>query len=269
MLRRWGLALLERFTPGLRKQLAAYAAWRQRRRIDRQIAPVLAEITAAHGWMVQAGPFQGLHYVREARGSVLLPKLLGIYEHELADAISRFVSRNPEAVVDVGCAEGYYAIGLARLVPTCQVYAFDIDPRARGLCSEMATRNDSSDRVHVGERCDSSSLQAILGRHGRVLIVCDCEGYEDVLLDPRDVPGLRTADMLIEVHEFTVPGVTASLLERFGDTHHIMRIPAMPIDPDTVPAIAQYERETRAACTTEIRPPGMEWFVCLPLDSPR
>ena len=263
MLRRRILAILEWFSPALRKQLAVYAAWRQRRKIERRIQPALVEITAAHGWIVLAGPFSGLRYVREARGSVLLPKLLGIYERELHDAVTLLVTRRPDAIVDVGCAEGYYAIGLARLAPASRVYAFDIDPRARRLCCDMAALNDLGDRVVVKEHCDAHELQAILDDHGRVLVVSDCEGYEDSLLDPFVAPGLANADLLIEVHEFAIPGVKASLLERFGKTHTVIRVPAVPSDPDSVALLRQFDPETRRCCASEYRPPGMEWFVCL------
>jgi hypothetical protein len=44
-------------------------------------------------------------------------KLLGLYEKELEPALETVVQSKPDAVIVVGCAEGFYALGLARLIP--------------------------------------------------------------------------------------------------------------------------------------------------------
>ena len=49
-----------------------------------------------------------------------------------------------------GCAEGYYAVGMARLAPEITVYAYDIEERARIACADLAQRNGVADRVIVG-----------------------------------------------------------------------------------------------------------------------
>jgi protein-L-isoaspartate O-methyltransferase len=59
-------------------------------------------------------------------------KLLGAYEHSLHDVLLKPVSRQPDPIINVGCAEGYYAVGLARLLPDATVYAFDIDRQGPG-----------------------------------------------------------------------------------------------------------------------------------------
>jgi hypothetical protein len=62
---------------------------------------------------VAGGPFQGLHYPhRRSVGSAPLPKLLGSYESELHAALEQLLTEEHETVVDIGCAEGYYAVGL-------------------------------------------------------------------------------------------------------------------------------------------------------------
>lgn len=257
------LSLIESLSPAFRQRLRRYASLRAWQRHARDIQPVIDKITSEHGWVVQAGPFAGMRYVRQAKGSVLLPKLLGIYERELFDAIRTLSSRAPDAVVDVGCAEGYYAVGLARTVPTAAVYAFDIDPEAQRLCRMLAVANAVDERLRVAGACDAAALQSILETHRRVLVVSDCEGFEGQLLDPARAPGLARADLLVEVHEFARPGVTEVLLQRFHSTHTVTRIPADPIDPESVTALAEFDDETRRKSTSEFRPAGMEWLLCL------
>ena len=50
-------------------------------------------------------------------GSVLIPKLLGSYEQELQPLLQRLAAQNYSEIVDIGCAEGYYAIGLGGCFP--------------------------------------------------------------------------------------------------------------------------------------------------------
>src|SRR5438094_9802013 len=65
------------------------------------------------------GPFRGLQYPSaEAICSAILPKLLGSYEKELHCTIERLCNTDCSVVVDVGCAEGFYAVGFARRLKT-------------------------------------------------------------------------------------------------------------------------------------------------------
>ena len=99
-----------------------------------------------HGRRVLSGPFVGMDYVQQATGSALMPKLLGSYEAELHETLEKIAATEYAAIIDIGCAEGYYAIGLAMRLPNAQVYAFDIDPEARELCTAMARLNGVEER---------------------------------------------------------------------------------------------------------------------------
>ena len=62
------------------------------------------------GLKVIHGPFEGLQYPdARSSGSSLLPKLIGSYEHELHEIINDALGQSYTDLVDIGCAEGYYA----------------------------------------------------------------------------------------------------------------------------------------------------------------
>src|SRR3954469_9686968 len=67
--------------------------------------------------VVEGGLFPGLRLPQQASEGCLIPKLLGIYEAPLIQHLHRLLARSPEVVLNIGCAEGYYAVGLARLLP--------------------------------------------------------------------------------------------------------------------------------------------------------
>ena len=88
---------------------------------------------------VADGPFKGMVYPDFiAYGSAMYPKLLGCYESELNASLESFLKTDYHSIVDIGCAEGYYAVGVAMRLPNAIVYAYDIDKKAMEACEKMA-----------------------------------------------------------------------------------------------------------------------------------
>jgi hypothetical protein len=162
-----------------------------------------------------------MRYVETSLGSAYLPKLLGIYERELAAAIDAVCARRPRLIIDVGAAEGYYAVGLALRNPQARVVAFEMDPRGRETLRHMANLNGVTGRVEVRGRCEPQDLNAALGATDDPVLVCDVEGDEELLLDPDLVPDLRRAAILVETHDFVRAGITETLQRRFQRSHGI------------------------------------------------
>src|SRR2546423_12652663 len=111
--------------------------WRERRLV-RRIARVNVLYRERHDPVVRAGPFAGLRYPDNL---IQIPKLLGTYELELHPAVERLIASRPTTVVNVGAAEGYYAVGLARRLPDARILAFDIDERSQEHCRRLAALN--------------------------------------------------------------------------------------------------------------------------------
>ena len=176
--------------------------------LGRWRSSLLANTYIAHqGPRVFQGPFLGMEYVASATSGALMPRLLGTYESELYPYILQFAQAGLDEIIVLGCAEGYYAVGLARLIPRAVVYAYDIDPAARSACQNVAAANDVQDRVFVGGEFRPQDFETHAGR--RTLIVADVEGAEDDILQPALSPSL--------VHEpyrgdprFCSPGRSAS-----------------------------------------------------------
>jgi hypothetical protein len=171
------------------------------------------------GERVLTGPFAGMAYpVRASEGS-RTARLLGAYEASLHPVIETIVARAYPLVIDVGSAEGYYAVGLARRMPGTRVLARDDSPAAQELCRRLAKANGVTDRVEIGGRMEPADFAICEGT--RAVVVCDIEGAEGGLLDPAAGPGLRAADILVEVHEGMHPGLVEGLTARFAPTHRV------------------------------------------------
>lgn len=211
---------------------------------------------------VQSGPFKGLAYsTANAHGSSLVPKLLGTYENEIAELFSEEKLQHYSTIVDIGCAEGYYAVGCAVKNTKCRVHAFDTNETARQMCAAMSEANGVSARVSVFEECSISELQSYAG--SGALIISDCEGAEDQLFPIGLVNKLVTEDLIIEVHEHL--GVDlVEFQSRFAKTHDVSIVPSIS---DLKRAIATTHVtgnplfEERVLLLAECRPRQMVWLV--------
>jgi hypothetical protein len=203
------------------------------------------------------GPFAGTRYLRFASGSGLLPKLLGAYEMELHGAVRESLARGYDRILNIGCGEGYYAVGYARALPGASVRAWDSDPLARHRLRALARLNGVADRIAIGGTCSPRDLAA--GIAGRTLVVCDCEGCEKELLDPAAVPGLVFADLLVEMHDFVDPAISSALLERFRASHDVRVVDAAGRSAFPAEILASLNGEQRRLALWEGRPEGMQW----------
>jgi len=214
--------------------------------------------------VVSNGPFAGMRWIAQPFGSVLLPKLLGSYESELHPALEEAFREHYDTVVDIGCAEGYYAVGMALRMPAARIYAFDTDPHAIRLCNQLVRLNGVEARVHVGELCDEAALRSLpLGE--RALIISDCEGYEGLLFDHSMAAFLADHDLIVEVHDFIDIETSIKLRDAFRDTHEIHSIKSIDdiqkAHTYRFSQLEKYDAKTRWLILSERRPGIMEWFV--------
>src|SRR6476660_826559 len=145
------------------------------------------------GQRVASGPFVGLRYSDDSVGSAYIPKLLGIYEREIAECIEDACAAQPDVIIDIGAAEGYYVCGMARRLANSHVIAFEIEERGQAALAKMAALNGLEARVDVRGKCEPEDLATVLAEADRPLVICDAEGDEAVLLGPPRVPSLRKA----------------------------------------------------------------------------
>jgi len=182
------------------------------------MGPICRKIFQKLGHRVISGPFKGMIVTDQPNwddGNACL-KLLGCYEHELWDAVELAISRKPNAVINVGCAEGYYAIGLKMRLPEVRVIAFDINPRSLQQCEEMAHHNE----VELDLKIGCAKPEELQLGYDNALYILDCEADELNLLDPDRCPDLISSDIIVECHDHVWP-ISYPLAKRFESTHDV------------------------------------------------
>jgi SAM-dependent methyltransferase len=190
-------------------------AWDEIRNI---LIPITRKVFQKLGHHVLTGPFKGMVVTDEPNwddGNAVI-KLLGCYEHELWNAIELAISRKPQAVINIGCAEGYYAIGLSRRLPGVKVIAFDINPASLEQCVQIAKWNG----IDLDARIGCKTTQELQFGGSNAFYFVDCEGDELSLLDLSLCPHLNSADIIVECHDFLSP-ISYQLAKRFESTHDV------------------------------------------------
>jgi hypothetical protein len=216
---------------------------------------------------VRSGPFKGLEFPRDRVTPSLVPKLIGSYEREIAELVEKLCSKEWSAIVDIGCAEGYYAVGFALRVPNAIVRAYDADPIMMQACRDTAVLNGVGNRILTGSFLTPEALKN-LALGSQALIISDCEGCEHNIFTPEVIAELEQHDVLIEVHDATKGALTSNLIRRFNSTH----IPQIyrSIDDWRKPLMYDYlelkglDEGTRMAILAEARGASMEWLYFTP-----
>ena len=174
------------------------------------------------GTILSRGPFSGMDFLENSAEGCHVAKLIGTYEQPLHRHIDLVTKMPYKKVINVGCAEGYYAIGFALRMRNSEILAYDINKKAQDACMKLAEKNNVAGRVRVfGELGSKDLTEQLLDN---AMIFCDIEGAEIGLLDPTKAPALKFTDIIVESHECLVPGITEMLKTRFKETHNIIEV---------------------------------------------
>ena len=208
---------------------------------------------------VQSGNFEGMNYIDKSCCSSLFPKLVGSYEQPIQQWVKEIKNRNYGSIINIGCAEGYYAVGFAHKGFAKRILAYDVNPEAIQFAKQLASMNTLAGELIFKSLCDIPELRRE-ARRG-TLIFSDIEGCEKELLDPVQCPELKDTDMIIESHDCFVDGITNLLIERFQKTHKI------EVSGDSERSRADYpltrnlsSRKDARLLFNEERPKGLIWL---------
>lgn len=215
-----------------------------------------------HGPTVLGGPFAGMRFVTAVTEGCYLPKLLGSYEQELHGHLAAALERGYDHVLNIGSAEGYYAVGLARRLPRARIHAYDSDPRAQRTVAALARLNGVAERLSVGGSFAGEAFERFADGHA--LLLCDIEGGEADLLDPERWPALRRLDIVVELHDVLRPGLSAEIVGRFRDSHDVTLVPQALCDwPLPAEPFARLGSLDRLLAVWEWRSGPTPWAVML------
>jgi hypothetical protein len=250
---------------GLREELRECAAW-----LTSPGAYASTQIARQTGCGVLRGPFAGMRYPWSFVPRRLFPGpyVAGSFECELDSIIEAIIAAEPEVLVNVGAAQGYYAVGLGRAVWEMSVIAYEADPALRAAARRIARLNEVEPRLDARGTCTVDELaglgQRLAGR--RVCVLMDCEGAEAELIDPAAAPWLARASLLVELHG--PDGASGQVLERrLAGSHELRLVRAEPRWASRFPelwSVAGLRQIDRELVVAEYRQGIQEWLWAVP-----
>ena len=214
--------------------------------------------------VVKDGLFKGMKYPSfNALCSTILPKLSGTYENELNVFFEKLKANRYELIVDIGCAEGYYAVGMAMLFPDTPIYAFDTDITAQHLCHEMALLNQVQDQVIINGECTIEDLSTLVNGK-RCLIISDCEGYEEELFTADSKHMFINCDLIIELHPFENKNIKKDIYEILSNGYQIQFVSSLDANRkafELSEGYIHFSNEEKVQIVNETRPYTMDWLI--------
>lgn len=225
---------------------------------------ILKKIYKDNNISILNGPFKGLKYIDLSNGSQLLPKLIGSYEEPIHRWIYDILEKGEyTSIIDVGCAEGYYAVGFAKSKNKPRIFAFDIDKDALKNAKKLAEINGVSNEILFYDLFDPSFISKLTMSESakKVLIFMDVEGAELDLLNTINAPDILSCDILVELHDCFQPGLSEKMIENFHSTHVIEIIVDYPKRlADYFQSEMNLSEEDKQFIFDERRPKAMRWM---------
>jgi hypothetical protein len=217
-------------------------AYQGRRAIKQHTEAKLHKLLTVDGpAKILRGPFEDMVFPeRYTIQMEQIQKIIGSYESELHSVVQLVCKQKYADVVNIGAGEGYYAVGLARRMPDVTMYAFEMDTQAAESCKQMAAANHVEHQFIFKGECSVDQLELLeFNPNRKGLIICDCEGCELEVLDPKRVPQLMYCDLLVEIHDLSSSGPSSFEImnSRFAETHTITPINIKSRDPRHFPEL--------------------------------
>lgn len=231
---------------------------------------VAAFLDAELNATVAHGPFKGLK-LSSAKGWNSLDRagiLLGLYECELVELMEEAFSR-PRPFVDVGAADGYYAVGALTAGWCTKAVAFEASPERQALIEQTAELNGVADRLTIlGEASEDFIERArdALGSTSDAVWLFDVEGAEFDLLSTRALSKLTNATVFVEVHRWADKnGERRAALETRAEHFSLKSFGTGPRDPGAFEELAHLSDDKRwLVCSERRRLPGLWWRLVGP-----
>lgn len=178
--------------------------WRKESIRERQ-ERISLEMFDQLGGVVKYGPFAGLQLNRETWWGKLdlAAQCLGLYEKEILNFIADIEPGEYERFIDIGAADGYYAIGLLLSGKVAQTMCFEITPKGREVIAKNWQQNGAPGELQIYAEATAASLAALQAKHReKALVLVDIEGGEFDFLTEATLSLLQTCTLIIEVHHW-------------------------------------------------------------------
>ena len=242
---------------------------KQPNEIQRAKNKVLNKIILEHGHQVAYGTFKGMKLSKNTYWSKndIITHILGVYEKHVLKKIIEFSKKGNYPFIDIGAADGYFAIGMAFSETFKKIYAFEIDEEGRRSLNRNIENNLCKDKVVVDIEANFETLKEIVDKNKSAVILIDIEGSEFDLLDDNLLQLLSNCYIVCELHPtlsangFEKQNMLINNAKAFFDVSIIQR---ESYCPNKFSELNEFTDEERLIAFGEGRENNMNWLILEP-----
>lgn len=179
-------------------------AWRKETIRERQERISLEVFDQLNGY-VKYGPFTGLKLDRNTWWGKLdlASQCLGLYEKEIIDVIGKIKPGDYDCFIDIGAADGYYAIGMLISGKFNKTTCFEITAEGREVIANNWEKNGSPGELNIFGEATAQSLAALPAKNTEnAFVLVDIEGFEFDFLTAETLSLLQSCTIVIEIHHW-------------------------------------------------------------------
>ena len=226
-------------------------------------------LSEKYDFRVAYGPFKGMQLNKNIWWSRndLITQTLGIYEEHILEKIKFFSKYGATAFIDIGAADGYFAVGMAYSKLYEKVYAFEIEEDGRNRIIENALRNNCEKKIQVFGKANLKSIKKITAIEKKATFLIDIEGSEYDFLDTNMLEALANHFVICELHPWLVNDgemLQEKLLESASSFFDVDLIKRESYNPNNFSDFDNLSDEERLIAVGEGRERNMYWMILSP-----
>jgi precorrin-6B methylase 2 len=242
--------------------------WRKETIRDRQ-ERISIEVFDLLGGVVKYGPFKGLKLDEDTWwGKLDLgSQCLGLYEKELLNEIEAISEDKYQTFIDIGAADGYYAVGMLTSKKVRKTICFEQAQKGRDAILSKWDKNGSVGDLSIHGEASISTLSMLKKSEVKNSItLIDIEGGEFDLLNMETLKLLSSSIVFIEIHNWVDEFLKryATLLREASTLFQIEII--SPVERNTLglDELRDFTDDNRLLLISERRPCRMRFLKLLP-----
>jgi hypothetical protein len=190
-------------------------------------------------------------------------KLFGQYEAHVVNKIIELSLQN-NLFIDIGAADGYFAIGMVYSGFFEKAICFEISEKGRLVIEENASVNNVSKKIIINGIANSEEIDKIISKNDTAVVLIDIEGAEFDLLTYDFLYKLRNCTIIIELHDTFISGLfdrRQKLFSRASQFFNLNYIKRSSPEINSFSELNNLNDSSRFLLFSEGRPNMMDW-VC-------
>ena len=221
-----------------------------------------------HGRVVAYGPFATMKMNSQSWGGFdINAKILGTFESHVIAELNAISQENAGPFIDIGAADGFFAIGAVISGIADETYAFEIDASSRRSIAINAADNNVPSKIHIRDVANPETISDILKKERKAKILIDIEGGEYELLDDEFLDEISNCDVIVELHPRLVEHGTEkqeALISRLKNYFYVEFFQNSMSPTSGFPELVSLSDDKRLLALSENRAFEMWWIKLKP-----